>query len=44
MNKGTSVARKERVRGSVMQNEIAKGSRDQTKSDLRGHVGVLALS
>lgn len=35
VNKGTSVSRKERARGSIMQAKIAKGSTDQTRLDLQ---------
>lgn len=34
VNKGTSVSRKESARGSRMQDEVAKGCRDQTRLDL----------
>lgn len=46
MNKGTSVARKETVRGNIMQDEVArtKKSQGQIRSDVMGHVTVLALS
>ena len=48
MNKGTSVARKETVRGNIMQDEVArkkkKISQGQIRLDVMGHVRVLALS
>ena len=48
MNKGTSVARKETVRGNIMQDEVArkkkKKSQGQIRLDVMGHVRVLALS
>lgn len=43
-NKGTSVAQKVRARERVVQDKIAKGSRNQTKVDLAGHTRVTALS
>lgn len=35
VNKGTSVSRKERARGSRIQDEVAKGCRDQSRLDLQ---------
>ena len=40
LNKGTGVARKERVRGRAMQDEAAKGSRGKSRSDPAGQVRV----
>ena len=46
MNKGTSMDRKETVRGNIMQDEVAreKKSQGQIRSDVMGHVRILALS
>lgn len=47
MSKGTSMARKETVRGNIMQDEVArekKKSQGQIRSDVMGHVRILALS
>lgn len=38
MNRGTSVSRKERERGSIIQDEVAKGCRDQTRLDLQAMI------